>query len=319
MGYVQETKGAIVKIAFFEIKEEERIFFELHLQEHELLFFNESIQEALIKAEDYEIVSLFVNSTINDDILEKLPKLQYLQTRSTGFDHLKCKSLYDKGIKVSNVLGYAGPAVAEFAFSLLLNATRKTHISLHRSQENNFNYYDLKGVELFGKTIGILGLGTIGLQMAKIAKGFGMKVLGYSRTYKPVFDELGIDFVSLEEVLKNVDVLMPALPLTPATQHIIHSGNVMLLQKESIIINTARCEIIEKPLYWSLDNIIASDVCRDTTLAKKKSFLYTPHMAYYTKEALMRIMDISLLNIKQFLSGKQPQNCLKLECKKEYH
>jgi len=93
----------------------------------------------------------------------------------------------------------------------------------------------------------------------------------------------------------------------------------MLLQKESIIINTARCEIIEKPLYWSLDNIIASDVCRDTTLAKKKSFLYTPHMAYYTKEALMRIMDISLLNIKQFLSGKQPQNCLKLECKKEYH
>ena len=307
-----------MKIAFFEIKEEERLFFEVHLQAHELYFFKESIQDVVTETKEYEIVSLFVNSTVTDNIIQKLPKLRYIQTRSTGFDHLKCKSLYEKKIKASNVAGYAGPAVAEFAFSLLLNATRKTYISLHRSQSDNFNYDDLKGMELFGKTIGILGLGTIGIHMAKIARGFGMKVLGYSRTYKPMYSELGIEFITLDEVLKNADILMPALPLTPNTKHIIHSENITLLKKECIIINVARCEIIEKSLYWSLDNLIASDVCDDKSLIHKKSFLFTPHMAYYTKEALERIMAISLENIEVFLSGEEPPNCLKLICKKEY-
>ncbi|RRS31713.1 MAG: lactate dehydrogenase [Epsilonproteobacteria bacterium (ex Lamellibrachia satsuma)] len=307
-----------MKIAFFETKEEEKIFFSSKLKGHELFFFEEPIQDSLTKAEEYEVISVFVGSRITDNILNKLPKLCYLQTRSSGFDHIKCKTLYQKDMKVSNVAGYAGPAVAEFAFSLLLNATRKTYIALDRSKKGNLDYLDLKGIELFGKTIGILGLGTIGLQMAKIAKGFGMKIVGYSRTHKAVFDELGIAFVPLEKVLKNADILMPALPLTPSTQELINKENAPWIKKDCIIINTARCEIIEETLYRSLSNIIASDVCSDISLSQKKNFLYTPHMAYYTKEALARIMDISLLNMKQFLNGEIPQNCLKLACKKEY-
>ncbi|AKF24799.1 lactate dehydrogenase [Sulfurovum lithotrophicum] len=307
-----------MKIAFFEIKKEERIFFESHLNGHELFFFEKPIQDIVLQPEEYEAVSVFVGSRITDDILDRLPKLRYLQTRSTGFDHIKCKTLYQKDMKVSNVAGYAGPAVAEFAFSLLLNATRKTHIALDRSKKGDLDYLDLKGIELFGKTIGILGLGTIGLQMAKIAKGFGMKVLGYSRTHKAVFDELEIDFVSLESILENADILMPALPLTPATQGLVNKRNAPLIKKDCIIINTARCEIIEETLYHSLSNIIASDVCSDVSLAQKENFLYTPHMAYYTKEALARIMDISLRNMEQFLNGEIPQNCLKLTCEKEY-
>jgi len=255
-----------MKIAFFECKEEEKSFFESNLQEHTLFFFEETIQDALTQDESYKIVSVFVHSRINDALLDKLPKLQYLQTRSTGYDHLKCKALYARGLKVSNVAGYAGPAVAEFAFSLLLNATRKTHTALARSKQEESSYLDLKGVELFGKTIGIIGLGTIGLHMASIAKGFGMRVLGYSRTHKAAFKTLGIEFVSLEEVLGHADVLMLAVPLTPATTNLINRDNSRLLKDSCIIVNIARNEIMESSLYQTLPHTIACDIDHNMSL-----------------------------------------------------
>ncbi len=307
-----------MKIAFFEIKQEERDFFESHLQGHELFFFEGTIQDILTNTEAYEVVSVFVHSLISNDILEKLPKLRYLQTRSTGFEHLKCTQIYQRDLVASNVAGYAGPPVAEFAFSLLLNATRKTNIALQRSKKNDFNYLDLQGSELFGKTMGILGLGTIGIQVAKISKGFGMDILGYSRTKKLIFDELEIAFVSLEEVLKNADILMLALPLTPSTQNLIDQKNAILIKKECIIINIARSEIMEKSLYHTLSNTIACDIDSDTTLTGKENILHTPHMAYYTKEALHRIVAISLDNMKQFLNSETPRNSLELVCQKEY-
>lgn len=307
-----------MNIAFFEIREEEREFFQIQLKSHALFFFEGRIQDELTRPQTYDIVSIFVHSQIDADILDLLPSLKYLQTRSTGFDHVKCKALYLRGIQVSNVAGYAGPAVGEFAFSLLLNATRHTYISLERSKNSNGNYFDLKGVELYGKTIGILGLGTIGLQMAKIAKGFGMRVLGYTRTYRPVYDDVGVELVELDKLLEQVDVLMPALPLTPTTKAIINTQNATQIKPNAIIINIARCEIMESSLYVTLPNIIASDVCSDIALATKPNFLYTPHMAYYTSEALQRISDISLENMQQFIAGKRPQNCLKSACEKEY-
>jgi len=307
-----------MKIAFFECKEEERAFFEAHLTEHELFFFEEAIQASLIQSEDYDIVSVFVHSRVTNEILDNLPKLSYIQTRSTGFDHLKCSKLYERGLKASNVAGYAGPAVAEFAFSLLLNATRKTYTALERSKKNDDSYLDLKGVELYDKTVGIIGLGTIGLHMTKIAKGFGMHVLGYSRTEKPIFEELGIDFVSLEVVLKGADILMLAVPLSPSTEYLINTTNSQLIKENCIIINIARNEIIEPSLYHSLPNTIACDIDNNTSLSQKENILHTPHMAYYTSEALLRILQISLENMSQFIRGEVPQHCLKIECEKEY-
>ncbi len=307
-----------MKIAFFECKKEEKEFFSAHLQGHTLTFFETTLQETLLKPADYEAISLFIASVISDEILEKLPHLCYIQTRSSGYEHLKCASLYQRGMIVSNVAGYAGPAVAEYAFSLLLNTTRKTCISLQRSAKQDFHYLDLKGMELFGKKIGILGLGTIGLQMAKIAKGFGMEILGYSRSKKDLFDQIGIDFVSLETVLEQADIIMIALPLTPSTTHLINQKNAVLIKKETLMINVAREEIIEPALYHDMHNIFACDVSTDVTLAHKKDFLYTPHVAYYTKEALERILEISLRNLQQVIQGQIPQNCLKPACEKEY-
>ncbi|WP_456323600.1 NAD(P)-dependent oxidoreductase [Hydrogenimonas sp.] len=307
-----------MKIAFFETKPEEKEFFSKRLRGHDLYFFKGTINEELKEPQDYEIVSVFVHSRINDDILALLPKLRYLQTRSTGYDHIKCKELYRRDIIASNVAGYGGPAVAEFAFSLLLCATRHTHVALQRSKEGIFEYHDLKGVELYGKRVGILGLGTIGSRMAYMAKGFGMDISAWSRSRKPIVDELGIDFCALDEVLQKSDVIMIALPLTPETKDLINSSRAALLKKEAIIVNVARGEIIEKSLYRSLPNVLCLDVTADLQSVVRPNVLYTPHMAYYTKEALQRIMEISYENIAAFIAGKPLPNCLKDICKRDY-
>jgi len=308
-----------MKIAFFEITPDEKSFFEDKLNNHQLFFFKEPIQEALKGSAPYDIVSLFVHSRIDEALLQKLPNLRYLQTRSTGYDHIKCKALYDRNIPVSNVAGYAGPPVGEFAFSLLLNAVRKTHIALERTKNGDSHYHDLLGVELFGKHIGILGLGVIGERMVRIASGFGMQVSVFSRSRKPIVDELGIDFsTDLNAVLPQCDFLMIALPLTPATRGLINGKNAPLISSETIIVNIARAEIIEASLYRSLTNTICTDVLADESLAQRENILYTPHMAYYTKEALQRIRAISLANMLAFIEGNPLPNCLKLPCEREY-
>ena len=311
-----------MKIAFFECKEEERSFFEKALSGEELFFFNETINEvlhpknALHVSFDYDVISVFVHSKIDEALLQKLPNLKYIQTRSTGYNHLLCKDIYKNGLLLSNVSGYAGPAVAEFSFSLLLNATRKTDVALQRAKEGDFHYDDLKGIELFGKKLGVLGLGTIGIQMVRIGKGFGMDVHVYSRSHKPIIDELGLDFVSLDTILKDSDIIMLALPLTPDTTSLINQNNASLIKKDAIIVNAARAELIENSLYEALENSICLD--GDNPLHVKENLLFTPHMAYYTKEALGRIMAISLLNIEAFLQNRALPNCLYLECKRNY-
>jgi D-lactate dehydrogenase len=306
-----------MKIAFFEIKPQEKIFFETHLKNHKLFFFEATVNDVLQTQEDYDAISIFIHSHIHDEILEKLPNLKYLQTRSTGYDHIKCDMLYARGLLLSNVAGYGGPAVAEFAFSLLLNASRHTHVALARTKKRDFEYSDLKGIELHGKTLGILGLGTIGSQMARIGRGFGMQILAYSRTKKEIVDELHIDFCDLDTLLTKSDIVMIALPLNPATRTLLNQNNMHKLKKECIIVNTARGEIIEDVLYGKMKNILCLDVISNTKYIHRDNILYTPHMAYYTEEALERIQRISLENMLAFIEKKPLPNCLKLACKRD--
>ncbi len=308
-----------MKIAFFETKPEERKFFSRHLKNEELSFFEETINEALTMKAAYEAVSVFVHSRIDDEILSKLPKLRYIQTRSTGYEHIVCSALYSRGIVASNVKGYGGPAVAEFAFSLLLNSTRHTHTAITRAKEGVFEYRDLKGMELFGKRLGILGLGAIGSRMAHIGRGMGMRLAAWSRTRREIVDELGIEFSeSLDTVLGSSDVIMIALPLTPATKGLINSRNIETVKKDAIIVNVARAQIIEDELYGSVENRLCLDVISDLKYVARHNILYTPHMAYYTEEALRRIMEISLENMRAFIESRPLPDCLKIACEKDY-
>ncbi len=309
-----------MRIAFFEVTAEEKAFFAKRLQGHTLSFFEGTINKVLQAPAEFDAISVFVHSRIDDEILSLLPNLKYIQTRSTGYDHLKCNLLYKRHILVSNVAGYAGPPVGEFAFSLLLNATRKTHIALERTRRGDLHYQDLLGTELYGKRLGIMGLGVIGTRMAYIGAGFGMKLSAFSRTRKPIVDRLHIDFTTdLDRFLSKCDVIMIALPLTPATREMINLKNAYQIPRETIIVNVSRAEIIEERLYESLPNVICTDVLHDPSVAQKKAhFLFTPHMAYYTEEALERIREISLKNMLAFIEGKPLPNCLKFACEKEY-
>ncbi|WP_457595288.1 NAD(P)-dependent oxidoreductase [Hydrogenimonas sp.] len=308
-----------MKIAFYETKPEEKAFFSSRLKGHDLTFSDRTINDALTAESDFEAVSVFVHSRIDERVLSLLPKLRYIQTRSTGYEHLVCDTLYKRKIVASNVAGYGGPAVAEFAFSLLLNATRHTHTAIARAKEGIFEYRDLKGMELCGKRLGILGLGTIGSQMARIGKGMGMELLAWSRSRRPIVDELGITFLTdLEALLERSDVVMVALPLTPATKGLLNKESVKRMKKGAIVVNVARAEIVEAELYGSLENTLCLDVISDLKYVVRPNILYTPHMAYYTKEALERIMEISLENLKAFIDGKPLPNCLKLACRRDY-
>ena len=307
-----------MKIAFFEVKPDEKVFFTEALKGHELSFFETTINDALQQSQEYEIISVFVHSYINETVLDLLPNLRYIQTRSTGYDHITCKEIYARGLTLSNVAGYAGPAVGEFAFSLLLNAIRHTHTAISRSKEDNFVYEDLQGTELYAKTVGILGLGTIGERIAYIASGFGMNIMAWSRTRKPIVDKLQIDFTDIDDLLARSDVIMIALPLNPTTKDLINSENIHLLKPTAIIINIARAEIIEATLYASIPNPLGLDFSISTKATRNKQILHTPHMAYYTKEALIRIMNISLENMLVFIEKQTLPNCLKLVCHQDY-
>ncbi len=309
-----------MKIAFFEIKPEEEEFFKKALKDKniELYFYKKTIKEVIDKPMDYDVISVFVHSKIDKKILDKLPNIKYIQTRSTGVDHLDLVEIYKRGILASNVVGYAGPCVGEFAYGLLLEAIRKLYIAILRLKWGCMEYKDLKGIEIEGKTIGILGLGTIGSKIAKIAKGFGAKTIGFNRSYKKEFDNLVDDFTQqLEDVLQKSDFLFIALPLTPLTNNLINKENIQKF-KGKIIINPARAEIIEEDVYRNFDGIIAADVIPNSDLAKKENIIATPHMAYYTEEALYRIMQISLDNLIDYLNGKKPRNCLKQYLEKEH-
>jgi len=298
-----------MKIAFFEIENPNLEILKKY-NNIEIKTYKTTINETPL--EDFEVISIFINSKITSEILDKLPNLKYIQTRSTGYDHIDIVECYKRGIIVSNVKGYAGSAVGEFAFSLLLEATRKTYKAINRVKNNNFNYKDLQGIEIYNKTIGVLGLGAIGSQIAKIAKGFGAKTIGYSRKKTEIVD---IHTTNLDEVLKS-DFLFIALPLTPKTKNLI--SNTQQIHSK-VIINIARDEIISKDVYQNFNGIIVSDVTKDSDLIQKENIIITPHMAYYTKEALNRILDISLDNLCDFLDNKKPRNCLIEECKKNYN
>lgn len=335
-----------MKIAFFELEGWEEDLIKETLNGHELIllseYFNVEKPPPPVTA-TAEIISVFVDSLVNAETLKYFPNLKFVTTRSTGYDHLELQAIKVKGIQAAFVPGYGDNTVAEFAFSLVLNLSRKTYQAIDRIKETGvFSYEGFRGFDLKGKTIGIIGTGRIGKEAVKIAQGFGMKVLAYDIHPDYNFQkERGFDYVTLEELLKNSDVITLHTPYTPQTHHLINKDNIRLIKKDAILVNTARGGLVEtEALVWALDNNILAgaglDVLEEegdikdemTFLTKTKpaesdlrtalynhilmrrpNVLITPHTAFNTKEAMIRIMNTTLENIKSFIVG-QPKNII---------
>lgn len=327
-----------MKIGFFEINEWEKEYINSRLKDQEFSFSAEPLTaENISLALDCQIISPFIYSKIDKDILAKLPELKYIATRSTGFDHIDIKESEKKGIAVSNVPFYGENTVAEHTFALILDLSRNMYQSLERTKKGDFNLSGLQGFDLKGKTLGIIGLGHIGLHVARIAHGFEMNVLAFDPNEdKESAKKLGFKYESFENVLKNSDILTLHAPYNKNTHHLINFKNINLIKRGAYIINTSRGGLIETgALLEALSNGIVAGAGLDVLeeecfvkeeaqllskefpktcdmktalqnhiLLRQKNVIITPHNAFDSKEALERILDTTIQNIESFLKNK---------------
>lgn len=286
---------------------------------------------------DAEMLSVFVNSHVGAAELDRFPKLKCIVTRSTGFDHIDLIEARKRTIVVSNVPSYGINTVAEFAFGLLLMLTRKLQAAHNRvAIEGSFVQDGLTGTDLAGKTLGLVGCGRIGVHTAKIAKGFGMRVLVYDvRQDLALAGETGFEYVSLDVLFAQADFISVHVPYNPQTHHLINVDAIGKMKKGVYIINTARGAIIdtEAVVRGLNDGIIAGvgldvleeegfmanedqlllhehpaegemkTVIANHRLIKDPRVIVTPHVAFDTNEAIRRILDTSIDDMVSFMKG----------------
>lgn len=325
-----------MKISFFDMKEKEEIsFLKKYLKNHTLKFFSQSIHDVpLDQYEDSEIISVFIYSETKKEILSKLKKLKCVLTRSTGFDHIDTNYCSMKKIAVGNVPLYGENTVAEHTFALMLNLARNVHKSYLREKEGNFSIDGLRGFDLKGKTLGILGVGHIGLHVIKMARGFGMNVIAYDINQNHFLAEvMHYSYATQEEVLKKADILSLHMPLNNHTKHIINEETLSLTRKGIHIINTSRGGLIDSEALYNflkkghiggvgLDVIEGEEyIVHEEELIENKekhneiaqlmitkeimkheNVIFTPHNAFNSQEALKRILESTIENINSFES-----------------
>src|SRR3989344_3009853 len=203
-----------MKIVFFEIKGWEKPMIKKALKKHKLFFYHEPLTDKNVKeVKDADIISVFIYSKIDDKLLSMMKKLKLITTRSTGYDHIDVKACKNKKIVVASVPSYGENTVAEHTFALILALSRKVHESHLRRFKGDFSIEGLKGFDLKGRILGVVGAGKIGKHVIRIGRGFEMKVLASDHhPDKFLAEELHFDYVSLEELLKKSDIVTLHVP-----------------------------------------------------------------------------------------------------------
>jgi D-3-phosphoglycerate dehydrogenase len=235
----------------------------------------------------------------------------------TGYDHVDIEKCRELGIVVSNVPEYSTHSVTELVFGMVIAALRKLKECDKAVRESRGNE-GLIGSELYGKTMGVIGTGRIGSRVCELAIAFGMRVLAHSRTEKDSLKEKGVAYVTLEELLERSDVVSIHLPLNEKTKGLIGERELSMLKDGAVIVNAARGNIIDlealtkelekERIFACLDVFeVEPPLPKNHPLLKVKNTILSPHVGYFTREALERRLDITVENIKAFLDGK-PKN-----------
>jgi len=330
-----------MKIAFFEIEQWEAEYIKNLLPDFNLFFSQEKLnKDNLPEKRDFEIISVFVGSSVNGEVINAFPNLKLITTRSTGFDHIDLKFAKEKNISTAYVPGYGDNTVAEFAFGLILTLSRKIYEAADRLKETcDFSLVGLRGFDLAGKTIGIVGTGRIGRHMVKIAKGFEMNIVASDVKPDENFaKEARFKYVSFDELLAVSDIISLHVPNIESTNHLINSQNINKIKKGAILINTSRGAVVETSalikglnegilggagldvleeegaisdekeliLYGRPEEHNLKTIIQDHVLIDMPNVIVTPHNAFNTGEALRRILDIDVENIKSFSKAGTP-------------
>ncbi|MFA6552264.1 MAG: hydroxyacid dehydrogenase [Candidatus Paceibacterota bacterium] len=325
-----------MEIAFFELEDWEKKYFEENLKDHQLSFYGKPLTKDFGDTVSAEIISTFIYSKIDSETLSKLPNLKFIATRSTGFDHIdisKCKEL---DIKVGNVPSYGENTVAEHTFALILALSRKVIDGVEETRAGNFDLKTLRGFDLKGKTIGVIGTGKIGSRVVRMAHGFEMRIVCFDIVENSeLVDKYGVKYVSLDELMSSSDIISLHMPLNEKTKYLISDENIGKIKKGAYIINTARGALIKTTalLRGLKEGIVAGaglDVLEgeadikeewqilsdefskermtinlaNNIILKDKRVIVTPHDAFNSAESLRRILDTTKENIESFISGK---------------
>lgn len=328
-----------MKIAFFEIEDWEIPVIRELLAGYTLKFSKEKLTSETVKeVADFDAVSVFIYSQVNENIIKAMPNLKLIATRSTGFDHIDLKACQNNKTTVCNVPTYGENTVAEHTFALILAISRKIIESVERTQKGNFDLKGLRGFDLKNKTIGIVGgCGNIGRHVVRIAHGFEMKILVFDVNQDEKFShEMGFKFVDLDYLLSNSDIITLHVPLIPPTQHMVNRNNISKIKKGAVLINTSRGGLVEtEALIQALDEgilayagldvleeecamkeereILTPDFAKTCDLKKvleqhilieNPKVIITPHNAFNSQEALMRILETTIENVKKFIAGQ---------------
>lgn len=305
-------------------------------QNHECIFTEKKAEEYTDDLSEIEVLSTFIHSRVDKTIIDKMPKLKIVTTRSTGFDHIDTNYCKEKGIIVCNVPFYGENTVAEYAFALLQMLARKMYEARDRVIRSNFIVDDLMGFDLSGKTFGIIGGGHIGIYAAKIAKGYGMKTLVFDVKPNPdLAKEIGFEYAALDELYKQSDIISIHVPLIPPTKHMINKEAFAKMKDGVVLVNTARGGIVDTTaMVEALDNGKLGGVCidvleeeellsaegraveKETEIEKLRTALedhilmdhpkvaMTFHNAFNTVEGRKRILDTTVENITNFLNNQ---------------
>lgn len=325
-----------MKTAIFSTKPYDRAFLEAANSasgnRHQLHFLEARLGPGTAQLSgDAAAVCAFVNDTLDRPVLETLKSngVRLIALRSAGFSHVDIVTAHDLGIAVARVPAYSPEAVAEHTVALILSLNRKIHRAYARIREGNFALDGLLGFDLKGRSIGIIGTGKIGLCLARIMRGFGCRVLGFDPRESPEFAELGGCYVELEDLLRESDIISLHCPLTPGTRHMIDSGAIAAMKPGVMLINTGRGAVVETRAlinglksaqigYVGLDvyeeesdlffENLSEQIIQDDVFARLLTFpnvLITGHQAFFTREALEAIAEITIRNISQFeLTGR---------------
>lgn len=282
-----------------------------------------------------EVLGVFTDSKITKEVFNKLPKLKVIITFSTGFDHVDLAEAKRRKIPVCTVPAYGDYTVAQHTLTLMLALSKKLFESVKRVKEGNYDYHGMRGFDLKGKTLGVIGTGKIGQQLIRMIKGFEMNVIAYDPFPNKTFaKEFNFPYVTLDKLLKTSDIITLHVPLLKTTHHLLNKKNLKLVKPGAYIINTSRGGLVDGEALLKglqsgriagagLDVLEDEEIMRDPVLlfsgqcqecTIKNSLvnsmlidhprtIVTPHNAFNTTEAIYRIIDTSVDNLKAWHKG----------------
>lgn len=338
----------MLKIIFFDVEDYEHDFLKNACEgKYDCTLLESSLNDMTELGEDMasaDVISCFTTSRVSKEMLQKFTNLKLIALRSVGFNHVDIDYCKEKNIAVETTPNYGNKSVAEFAFGLMLDVSRNISRAYNDLAQEVVNPHLSMGFELGGKTLGIVGLGAIGAEMARLAYGFDMNIIGYDIKVNPALvEKYNVKYETFDNLLEESDIISLHAPLTKDNFHLFNEESINKMKTGAIIINTARGELIDsQALYKALTNgkikaagldvlefeesLSSPDALIDinrlsdyslkktilnTRLLKLENVIITPHIAYDTTEAVARILHTTMDNINAFAHGEIKNNVVK--------